>query len=411
MKIQHITFSGKQKNFSNSDVTETNLSTPKHFREFDVNLIDLTDVNLWYNKTNKMNRVNSSEDLNTVGKLINDWKKCCEIVILLPKNAEYNYGCNKFSEAYEKSSFLKDMIDELQRDILDCFHIYFCELVYGEAETKIQEEMVNSDFYFGEQLKIGENLTTSIGGSPTTKKYEDVIYTTLSIKTDKELKAFLTEVKIVREEKEIMPDWMGDICMFNDDELREKIRLNDEKINELEEKNNQNQEALQKNERYESILYTQSDELTDVVTEILVEIFNVDLSGFQDEGKEDCRFKVDDTTCLFEFKGQAKNVNNSVISQLRNHVDNYADKCMDETEVELVKGILIINHQKDKPLEKREPVNEKQVKYAKRIDILVIETITLLKLLEKFKTSEITKEDIEKIFIENTGLLTLSDEA
>jgi hypothetical protein len=70
-------------------------------------------------------------------------------------------------------------------------------------------------------------------------------------------------------------------------------------------------------------------------------------------------------------------------------------------------AILIINHQRNKPLENREPINENQINLSKRNGSLIIETITLLELFEKFKFGEITSEECIEMLSQNTGLLRL----
>ena len=47
------------------------------------------------------------------------------------------------------------------------------------------------------------------------------------------------------------------------------------------------------------------------------------------------------------------------------------------------------------------------IELAKRNGSLIIETITLLKIFEKFKKEEITVEEIKKLLVEEIGLLQI----
>ena len=69
--------------------------------------------------------------------------------------------------------------------------------------------------------------------------------------------------------------------------------------------------------------------------------------------------------------------------------------------------MLIINHQRKSPLAERAEVDPKQIDKAIRDDVLIIETIILLKLYEKFLNDEITKEEVYEIFRDKTGLLKI----
>lgn len=72
-----------------------------------------------------------------------------------------------------------------------------------------------------------------------------------------------------------------------------------------------------------------------------------------------------------------------------------------------IKAILIINHQRNKPVYIREPINNKQIELAVRNKSIIVETLTLLRMFEKYKNEELTTAECLRMFSENTGLLTL----
>lgn len=99
-------------------------------------------------------------------------------------------------------------------------------------------------------------------------------------------------------------------------------------------------------------------------------------------------------------------VANKNVSQLDVHVQSYLDKLQEDKE-ENVKGLLIVNHQRNKPLEERQEVHEHQRNLATRNGSLIIETQTLLKIFERYKQGKLTKEECKKFFIDNEGLLII----
>ena len=66
-----------------------------------------------------------------------------------------------------------------------------------------------------------------------------------------------------------------------------------------------------------------------------------------------------------------------------------------------------MNHQKSKPVQEREPIMEKQINLAKRNGSLIMDTYTLLKMLEKYRQGTMLREDILKNLKGTTGLLSI----
>ena len=67
----------------------------------------------------------------------------------------------------------------------------------------------------------------------------------------------------------------------------------------------------------------------------------------------------------------------------------------------------MIYNKKNKPIEERQEVHEHQIKLATRNESLIIETTTLLKIYEKYKLGDMTKEECKKLFKDNIGLLKI----
>lgn len=282
-------------------------------------------------------------------------------------------------------------------------------LSFEKTKTNIEENDVEADFNFNNFNEEGfEAITFSKNSNKiTTIQKEKIILTTLNILQRDLLKKFINKFCQEKAQKEEIPDWIERIKFYNDEQLKEDKNSNNEKIQKLKDKNRKIEEQLNKNMEYKSILYTNGDELVKVVLEILDEILEHDSSNFIDEGREDFLIKKDDITFVGEIKGLSSAVQNKNISQLEVHIQNYFDKLQEEGKEEKIKGLLVINHQRNKPLEERQEIHEHQKDLATRYGSLIIETQTLLKIYEKYKLGDMTKEECKKLFEENIGLLEI----
>lgn len=277
------------------------------------------------------------------------------------------------------------------------------KIVYENTQSKIDNKCVKSSFYFdwyGEEILTWSNESLK----KTTIKLGEMLVSTLSINNYEELMGFLREIKML-ENKEEFPEWMEGIKMFDDNEQLKTIEKNNEIIKDANDNISKAMDAINKNNRYKSILYTNGDELVEVVFEILEEMLGCDLSEFHDKKKEDFNFEIGEKIFIGEIKGVTPNVKKANVSQLDVHVQEFLDE--NETADENVVALLIINHQRNKPLENREVVMEEQIKLAERNGSLIVETITLLKLFEQYLSNEKTREECIDILEDNKGLLSI----
>ena len=200
-----------------------------------------------------------------------------------------------------------------------------------------------------------------------------------------------------------VPQWMEGIHMFDDIRQIDVIRESREKIQEAQNAIKAAEDIMSQNERYKSILYTSGDKLVEVVLDILGQMLGYDFSVFEDKKKEDFLAEIGDDVFIGEIKGVNHNVKSENVSQLDVHYQSFLeDSGKSENHVF---ALLIMNHQKNKDLTKREPVHENQVKLAKRNGSLIIDTFVLLKLFEKYKSEEISREYCMQLLKNNTGIL------
>lgn len=411
--IQIITYDvNKYKEYPDKLYKISKLGEIQALDDFEICIIDLNNEYLWRNRGTDTKTINNINDLRTIKSAITNSKKAI-ILIAFPQNENFRYYYTYVSSGqdYTKSNKLKDIQTNI-KEILNnnLIDLAGCITSYEKTVTNIDNQSVNADFNFCSIEKSGfESITFSKNSNKiTTIKKDSILITTLDI-LEKEtyLKAFIKEYCAKKHKDEDIPDWIIDINFFNDVQLEEDKNSNNEKIKKLKDKNIKIEEQLKKNLEYKSILYTNGDELVKVVLEILDEILEYDSSKFVDEKREDFLIKKEDITFVGEIKGLSSAVKNENVSQLDVHVQSYIDDLQQEGTEEKVKGLLIINHQRNKPIEERQGVHEHQIKLATRNESLIIETITLLKIYEKYKLGDMTKEECKKIFKDNIGLLEI----
>ena len=414
--IQIITYNrNKYKDFSEEKYKVSQFGEIQALDDFEMCIIDLALKDLWYFKGDSPTNLNSFHDLLTLKEAIINRKKS-NILIIFPQNETMHYNYNHHydgTSGYDASIQIKDNKNNVIQII--CKWLYELEnlkIAYERTNTKINDNILNADFNFidVDTTKFEPVTYSNNSNKITTIKKENIFLTTLNIsKEEKNINVFIKTYCKSDKEKEIIPEWINNINFYNDEELNKKKEENILKIKEIENNNRQLDKELEKNLEVKSILYTNGDELVKVVLEILDEILEYDSSKFVDEGREDFLIKKEDVTFVGEIKGVSSAVENKNVSQLDVHVQSYLDEIQTEETDENVKGLLIINHQRNKPIEERQKVHEHQIKLAKRNESLIIETRTLLRLFEELLRERITMEDCERLFTTKTGLLEEKD--
>lgn len=417
--IQIITYdTSKYKEYSEQKYKISALGEIQALDDFEICIIDLTNKDLWSCNIGKPISVNCYRDLLTIKEAIIN-SNSTKIIIVLPQNEkilynqDYDWKGHNGSKRYFYSNEiqLKDNKTNLIKIINDnLFNIKEIEILFEKTKTNIINKNIDADFNFSNYEEENfEAVTYSKNSNKiTTIKKDKIFITTLKILDDVEkLKIFIDSYCNEEQEKEDIPDWVKDIKFYNDEELKKSKNDNLEKIQKLKGENLKLEEQINKNLEYKSILYSSGDELVKVVLEILDEILEYDSRDFVDEKREDFLIKKEDITFIGEIKGVSSAIANKNVSQLDVHVQSYLDELQEDGKEENVKGLLIVNHQRNKPLEERQEVHEHQKKLATRNGSLIIETQTLLKIFEKYKQGKLTKEECKKLFIDNEGLLII----
>ena len=408
MKIQIISL--RKTNVKNEDgyeYTYSPIDEPKTFDAFDINFVSLQNESLWRYDCNSKRSINQLDDLKTLKQSIKEAKKSMTIVCL-PQNYTFCANYVNYNGAYSFSCKLKDMMEECLNIIKELIPEIVFGLKYEDSTTVCQGTPINAHFYFSNYGSIYKQLTKNIGAEhPTTLLIsENLIITTLNLfDLCNNTIPFLIGTGIAKQESDV-PKWVKQYNFGEDETLKNTLNDNNKTITNLLEDNKTIEQKLDENNNIKSILVETGDALVKQIFPMLEAMFDCDLKSFVDEKKQDFLIKKENVTFVGEIKGVTPNVKKSNISQTETHCLEYIEDLEENHKpIENVKGILIINHQREKELSQREPVQQEQINLAKKKNILIVETCTLLKSYELFLKKLITTEKIVSKFMEDKGLL------
>jgi len=406
-KIQLITYQPTDFNISNDNIEISNFNNLKALDNYDVNVFDLSNSNIWKNKNDKTEKPTGdilvSSDLKSIKTMIQNSKKT-KVLICLPQNIKYRCDCFGSTNYFQ----LKDIISIFTKVLEQILSFVGVILIYENNNTKIDKDVVDSSFYFNDD--IFEKITVSNDSEKvTTIRCENTTITSLDILSDKNCELLVNYLKHVQLLvcKNEYPDWLYTYDFYDDMEQKDLIEQAKVQIKFQKEIIEKANNKLVENLKYKSILCTNSDQLVDVVFEILEYIFDVSLVEFNDENKEDFLFKKNNVTFLGEIKGVTSNVKYEHISQLEVHYSKYLDKLADEGLTENIKKILIIDYERNRDVKDRNDINQMQIDFAVKKDTLIIDTEKLLKVYEKILEGKLTKKSVVDYIINNNGLIDI----
>ncbi len=401
--IQLISFEGKT-NIKGEGIVVNSLNSPRSFDEFDINVIDLSNEYIWRCDNDSKIEINCIKDFKSLNHMIVNKSKTF-ILILLPQNLtfEYDWGYLSNGKGYRSHEELKNMIPEFIKIFNNLFKgLDYNNVFYENTRTEIEGKKYAASFYY----ETNDSVTKSIGGNKaTTIKVDDIYFSFLNIENADNLNAFLKCIGILKP-REDRPGWFDTLEYFDDNVQKANISESKRIIDDENQKIKEAEIVLENNDRYKSILYTTGDELVEVIFDIIQELWDVDLSGFEDERNEDFVFEHNGNIYIGEIKGVNHNIKNENISQLDVHVQGYLDAHPEVSEDRII-ALLIMNHQKNKEPNKREPVHERQIKLAERNGCLIVETPVLLDIYSKYRNDILTKQELLEIF-KSKGLLKIN---
>lgn len=385
----------------------TTLAAPLSLDSFDYNFFNLQSKSLWVSRASKEGTINQINDFKSIKTML--FRSCSAInVIVLPQNIDYRYnytyiGVNTTSHKdYTRKAPIKDMLGICEAKIFsELIPGALPSLYYENTTTTINGQSLDASFYFEQ----GEAITLSDKSNKATTVLtrDRTFVTTLDIFSQKaSFEAFL-ECISPKIPKQTYPDWLSAIDILDDKIQKLNINQSRAVIIREEEKIQAAEILLVQNQGYKSILCNNGGDLVEVVFELLQELLDCDLSNFHDTLKEDFEIKKDLITFIGEIKGVTSNVRSEHISQLDVHCQSYSDTLQEAEQEEKIKGLLIINHQRNVEPTTRQPIHDNQIALAKRNSSLIIETTELLKLFEWKRLGKISSQQICDIFSSSVG--------
>ena len=385
------------------------MRAPSALDDYDINFLDLSVPSMWrYKYSSNVGQVDTLPDLQTLQQMVTNKKKAI-VVYVMPQNITYTYDL-QYSSSYDQVPIKDKLAGIYHYSIANAIpsHTMMTNLAFEKTNTNISGKTYDADFYLVNPAEIVTKSDRS--EKPTTVRIcENVYVTTLAVtKTIADIKHYVSAL-FEEHERETAPEWMNTISFGDDafqnsqiEQCKAEIEAANAKICDAEAK-------LKENAKYKSILYTNGNELVDVVFEILEKILGYDLSTFIDDKKEDFLIKLPSCTFIGEIKGVTSNVKYEHISQLELHYRSYLDRLAENRQSENVKQLLIMNPFRTKAVDRRDPVHISQIDLAIRNGCLIIETNTLLRLYERFCNGEVTSQKCIEVLLSRTGLLCLAD--
>jgi len=404
-KVQVITYSGKTNKYHSESIDQSSIGNFNALDDYSINVIDLSDEFTWYSSQYEVDSLDALKDFRSLAQAINISNKT-KILLILPPNCYHKYHKRKNNrgQTVYDSVELKYIINHLINWIKVIYDVSF-NLVFSKTETIVGDCSIPGDFIIKTQ---GHNIITTSDTSQMCTSFQagnNVVFTILQFEDLYELYQYFEMIGYLKGSNDDAPDWFYSIMRFDDLEQKASIDNHKAEIEKHKKGISDAEIILATNNRFKSILYRNSDSLVEIVFEILEHMLGCDLSNFKDEKKEDFFFEKNNLSYIGEIKGIGSNVKSENVSQLERHYGHYIDE-HPEVNPNNIRKLLIITHQRKKPLDDREPVHESQIKLAEGYKSLIIETTTLLDLYERFKSGEINEKECY-LKLDEIGLLSI----
>lgn len=412
--IQIITGNARNKNIhkkseENTEYTVSDFKKPKVFEDFELNVLDLSFQDLWTSIYGNSNEIYMIKDLKHYHTMLKN-NKDTKILVVLPQNITLKYYWG-WSGKYINSEDLKNLTDFISKIVYENVYNYWFRLNFGCNSINLSRLEITADFYFDEEeIEEEQKILKSDRSNKlaTIRAEENIYFTTLNLMKSREvLEAFLEKTNILNksnEEKE--PEWFNDIKILDDVDIENEVSQIEEEITKLQKKKENKLIKLEENKEIKSVLYQTGKKLQKIAIKMLDEMLEYEDKEFIDEMEEDYRIFKGENTFLIETKGLLRNVNGNDISKTDCHVQIYIDKLEEEGkdhDKKKVKGIFIVANQRNRKIEERDKIPERQIKLAERNKILIIRTEQLLKLYEDFINKKIKTQEIIELFKTQIG--------
>lgn len=412
MKTQLLVYRQRDCGFTETnDLTIKEFSKASAFDAFELTVIDLQDEQLWKSDYNNDKLLYDHADISSIREkmLLSKNSKC---IVLLPQNCIYSHGYGRDYSAgrnrYLEKSPLKNLFRNFKESPIGDLFSLSMPICFGESKTFLSNKELSSDFSFGKPLPFGmKGILESNASTVSAVLISDTFAaTTLLVKNNSDLMAIVDAVFPIEAQPARTPDWLEEVEFHDEATRRVRMKAIDDQIALLNEERKGIEEVLSDYREIKSVLCNKDFELENKARHLLAEIAEVD-EGFEDNKEEDFRFSYDDTLFLIEIKGSNGGLKRQHVSKTYDHVQIKADAMEDEGCSGKLKGVLIFASQIELKPEERDPFPETQITIARKNDIAVLSTETLLRCYEAYVEGRLTSVAFKETLQQTSGLVSL----
>ena len=230
--------------------------------------------------------------------------------------------------------------------------------------------------------------------------------TTLQVNNNDDLSAIVDAIFPAKDSPYRIPEWLDEVVYHDEAAQRARLKEIDEQIVFLGEERKGIEEILSDYRGIKSVLCCKDFDLEKRVRHLLAEIVEVD-EDFEDNKEEDFRFSYDNTLFLIEIKGSNGGLKRQHVSKTYDHVQIKADAMEEEGNSGKLKGVLIFASQIELKPDERDQFPETQITIARKNDIAVLSTETLLRCYEAYVEGRLTSDAFKETLLQTSGLVSL----
>lgn len=412
MKTQILVYKKPNCGFTEtSDLTIREFGKALAFGAFDLTVIDLQDKYLWKSDYTNDKILQDHADISSIRQMMLQSNKA-KCIVVLPQNYSflYSYGYNleTHSEGYKKKKPLKDFIKDFAVSPIGELFSFSLRICFGKSITLVSNKELHSDFSFSMPIAspFKPLLTSNASTISTVLISETLAATTLEINTNEDLSAVIDAIFPAVVQSVLIPDWLDEGEYHDETAQRARIKEIDEEMALLDKEKKEIEGVLSNYQEIKSVLCSKDFELEKMTRHLLAKIVEVD-EDFEDCKEEDFRFSYNDTLYLIEIKGSKGGLKRQHISKTYDHVQIKADAMEDEGSTSKLKGVLIFASQIELKPEERDPFPETQITIARKNDIAVLSTETLLRCYEAYIEKRLTSTSFKETLSQTSGLVSL----
>lgn len=412
MKTQILVYKKPNCGFTEtSDLTIREFGKALAFDAFDLTVIDLQDKYLWKSDYTNDKILQDHADISSIRQMMLQSNKA-KCIVVLPQNYSflYSYGYNleTHSEGYKKKKPLKDFIKDFAVSPIGELFSFSLRICFGKSITLVSNKELHSDFSFSMPITspLKPLLTSNASTISTVLISETLAATTLEINTNEDLSAVIDAIFPAVVQSVLIPDWLDEVEYHDETAQRARIKEINEEMPLLDKEKKEIEGVLSNYQDIKSVLCSKDFELEKMTRHLLAKIVEVD-EDFEDCKEEDFRFSYNDTLYLIEIKGSKGGLKRQHISKTYDHVQIKADALEDEGSTSKLKGVLIFASQIELKPEERDPFPETQITIARKNDIAVLSTKTLLRCYEAYIEKRLTSTSFKETLSQTSGLVSL----